>query len=317
MRRCIGWWGAMSLLCGVGSSACQWPSDSADSHSGLTSAIRVEGGQAMRGSIAGPATASPATANLVPKNFTIFPGVAGKSIKGSVGPDTNAVALGVAGDNAYWLLPALTPDSTDPHSFTFTAFLSVSPSIANSSFLVPNGDGTSTLSLSARAVDAAGNFGTAYIRPLIMDPHAITGALVVLLDWDAPVDLDLHVLVPTINAAGDPDYIEVWSKARSAYVNRDAGVADGTLDFDSNANCQIDGRDFEDVAWTTVQPPEGRYVVRVGLASLCGQTSAAWHAIAYSPDGTLGEASGVLTEAATRQNPAPGAGLTVIEFDYP
>jgi hypothetical protein len=300
-------WLGLCLLSGF--VACQWPTESSDSHSGLTSVIRVEGGQAMRGSIADPGDASPSTAKLFPKNTTIFPGVTKKSIKGTVGPDANAVALGVAGDSVYWLVPALSPDATDSHAFTFTASLSVSPLLAKSLLLVANGDGTSTLPLSARAIDAAGNFGIATIQPFIMDAQRLTGTLIVSLDWDAPVDLDLHALVP---AANDVGYVEVWSKARSA----NTATSDGTLDFDSNANCQIDGRDVEDVVWTD-QPPAGHYTVRVGLASLCGQSSAAWHAVAYSPSGILGEASGVLTEAATRQNPAAGAGLTVIEFDYP
>ena len=305
---------AIGLL--VGLAGCQWPTDSAESHSGLTSVLRVEGGQPMRGSIAAPADTILASAKLFPKNYTIFPGVANKSIKGTVGPDTNTVALGVAGDSAYWLVPALTPDSTDPHSFTFAVGLSLSPMLAQSPLLVAQGDGSWALPLLARAVDPVGNFGPAYNQPLIMDAKVLTGELIVSLDWDAPVDLDLHVLVPTIDDAGYPDSIEVWSKSRSATPKLPDGGSDGTLDFDSNANCQIDGRDAEDVVWTGA-PPSGHYLVRVGLASLCGQTSAAWHAIAYSPGGTLSEASGVLTEAATRQNPAAGAGLTMIEFDYP
>jgi len=298
----------LALLSLSGLVGCQWPTDSADSHSGLNSIIRVEGGQAMRGSIAEPAEGSPAEAKLFPKNLTIFPGVANKIIKGTVGPDTNSVALGVAGDSAYWLVPALSPDATDAHSFTFNAGLSVSPSLAKSPLLVLNADGTSTLPLSVRAVDPEGNFGKASIYSLIMDAQTLTGSLVVSLDWDAPVDLDLHVLVPADNDLG---YVEVWSKARSANPK----TGDGNLDFDSNSNCQIDGRNLEAVVWTGA-PPVGSYVVRVGLASLCGQPSAAWHATVSSPAGILGEASGVLTEAATRQNPAPGAGLTVIQFDY-
>ena len=299
----------LGLVCALSASACQWPVDSADSHSGLTSVIRIEGGQPMRGSIAAAADVSAASASISPQNTTIFPGASNKSLKGSVGPDANAVALGVAGDGAYWLVPALTPDVTDPHSFSFTARLSISPALAASPLLVPNADGTSTLSLSARAVDPAGNFGPATIQPLIMDSPVRTGTLVVTLDWDAPVDLDLHVLVPAANDAG---YVEVWSRARSAAPK----IPDGILDFDSNASCQIDGRDVENIEWKG-QPPSGHYVVRVDAASLCGEISAAWHAIAYSPGATRGEASGVLTEAAVGQGAVAGAGLTVFEFDYP
>jgi len=308
MRRTIGsllvlWW-----LC----AGCQWSSDSS---SGLSSLIRVQGGQAMRGSIAGPPSTIPATATLFPRNATIYPGVSDKSLTGVVGPDANTVALGVAGDDAYWLVPALTPDTSSDLTdyFTFATSLSVSPALASSPLLQPNPDsGTSTLLLSSRAVDSAGNFGAATIQPLIMNALGPEGTLVISLDWDAPVDLDLHVQVPANNAVG---FVIVWAKNRSAEPNGDGG-ADGVLDFDSNEDCQIDGRDRENIVWTG-EPPAGHYIVRVDAFSLCGQMSAAWHAIAYTPQETKGEASGVLTGAATREAPTAGAGLTAFEFDYP
>jgi len=308
MRRTIGSLLVLWSLCG----GCQWSSDSS---SGLTSLIRVQGGQAMRGSIAGPPSTIPATATLFPRNAVIYPGVSNKSLNGVVGPDANTVALGVAGDDAYWLVPALTPDTSSDLTdyFTFATSLSVSPALASSPLLQPNPDsGTSTLLLSSRAVDSAGNFGAATIQPLIMNALGPEGTLVISLDWDAPVDLDLHVQVPANNAVG---FVIVWAKNRSAEPNGDGG-ADGVLDFDSNEDCQIDGRDRENIVWTG-EPPAGHYIVRVDAFSLCGQMSAAWHAIAYTPQETKGEASGVLTGAATREAPTAGAGLTAFEFDYP
>jgi hypothetical protein len=267
----------------------------------------------MRGSIDGPAETISATTTLFPRNGTIYPGASNKSIKGVVGPDTNAVALGVAGDDAYWLVPALSPDSSDPlHSFKFTTSFSLSPTLASSPLLQPSPDGKFTLPLSGRAVDPAGNFGPATVQPLIMDALGPDGALVVSLEWDAPVDLDLHVEVPADNDAG---FVVVWAKARSADPNNPNGP-DGVLDLDSNEDCQIDGRDRENVVWTG-PPPTGQYIVRVDAFSLCGQMSAAWHAFAYSPEGTMGEASGVLTGASTREAPTAGAGLTAFGFHYP
>jgi hypothetical protein len=303
------------LLCALLASSCQWSSEAS---SGLTSVIRVQDGQAMRGSIAGPGDIIPATATLFPRNATIYPGVSNKSINGVVGPDANTVALGVAGDDAYWLLPALTPDNSDPlHTYKFTASLSVSPALATSPLLQPNPDDPSTLvlPLSVRAVDAAGNFGPARVYSLIMYQTGSGGSLIVSLDWDAPVDLDLHVRTPIL-ANNDADLVTVWAKARSAEPSLPDGGADGVLDFDSNEGCQIDGRDRENVVWTG-EPPAGHYIVRVDAFSLCGQVSAAWHAIAHTPQATLGEASGVLTGAATREAPTAGAGLTAFEFDYP
>ena len=293
-------------LCAILAPACQWH---ADTSSGLTSLIRVEGGQAMRGSIATPAATSAATATLFPKYTNIFAGVSSKSIKGIVGPNANAVALGVAGDVAYWQVPALNPESSSPGSYDFTAGLSISPEVLASPLLVPDADGTPTLPLSIRAIDNSGNFGPATIQPFYLYEPALTGTLAVALEWDTATDLDLHVLVPASNDAG---VVEVWAKHRSA----DPTTPDGTLDLDSNADCQIDGRDREMVLWQG-GPPVGHYVVRVAAASLCGLTSAAWHAYAEVPGAIKGEASGVLTEAATRSSAGEGSGVTVFEFDYP
>ena len=305
----VGLVGLWSLCAG-----CQWSSNSS---SGLTSLLRVQGGQAMHGSIAGPAATIPATVTLSTVTLTIFPGVSNKPIHGVVGPDANAVALGVAGDDAYWLVPALSPETGDPHSFDYSASLSLSPALTSSPLLQPDPNDPSTLllPLSVRAVDATGNFGSASVYTLYLKPQGLDGTLVVSLDWDAPVDLDLHVQTPIL-ANYDAGFVTVWAEGRSAEPKLPDGGVDGNLDFDSNEDCQIDGRDLENVVWTG-QPPAGHYIVRVDAFSLCGQMSAAWHAIAYTPQATLGEASGVLTGAATRGAPTAGAGLTAFEFDYP
>lgn len=301
-----GRWLGFGSLFAAGLAACQWPPDST---AGLSSLLRVEGGQAWRGSIAAPSSSSSAAATFFPRNATIYAGVQNKSVKGIVGPHANAVALGVAGDDAYWRVPALAADETDPDSFKFTAGLSITPRVWDSPLLVANEDGTHTLPLSVRAVDNDGNFGPASIQPLILDSPAIAGTLVVSLEWDTPTDLDLHVLVPADSEAG---FTEVWAKARSA----SQAVPDGNLDFDSNANCQIDGREGENVFWNGT-PPVGHYVVRVAAASLCDMGSAAWYAFARVPGASKGEASGVLTPAAARSGAAAGSGVTAFEFDYP
>ena len=303
------------LLLAIGALSLVGCSDSRDTSSGIESIIRVAGGQAIRGSIADPPATLQGDARINPVNSAIFPGVSNKSLKGSVGGGANAVAIGVAGDVVYWRLPALSEESTDPNTFDFTASFSISREVAASSLVYANADGT-WLPLSARAIDHAGNFGPAYIQPLlVLDANAITGTLVVSLQWDTPTDLDLHVLVPANNAAG---YVEVWSKHRSADAgNSTAGKSpDGTLDYDSNASCQIDGRNLENVIWNGA-PPEGHYVVRVTPASLCGLTAAAWYAYASVPEVSKGAASGVLTDVAARSSAEAGSGITAFEFDYP
>jgi hypothetical protein len=315
MMRQVWWLAQAAAFCAILAPACQWSGWSADTSSGLTSMIRVQGGQAKRGSIADPPETSAATATLFPKNATIFAGVSNKSIKGIIGPDANTVALGIAGDVGYWEVPALNPESSSPGSYNFTAGLSISPEVSRSRLVVSDTDGNPTLPLSIRAIDNSGNFGPATIQTLYLYAPPFTGSLAVTLEWDSATDLDLHVLAP---ATGDAGPVEVWTKHRSADVEQtDAGaLADGTLDFDSNADCQIDGRDRENVFWNGAAPT-GHYVVRVAAASLCGLTSAAWHAYAEAAGVIVGEASGVLTEAATRSSAGEGSGVTAFEFYYP
>jgi hypothetical protein len=245
--------------------------------------------------------------------------LSGKVVGGTVGPNANAAAIGIAGDEAYWMVPALTPDSTDPQShFTFSTLVSFSPLLGQSALLQTDSDGKPTLPVSFRAVDPSGNFGAATVDslPVVLDEP--TGTMVISLEWDTPVDLDLHVQVPVPVSDINPDGTAwVWAKKPAALPS--STPPDGVLDFDSNANCAIDGRDREDVIWTGM-PLAGHYIVRVDPFSLCGQVSAAWHATAFYPAGAVTpvqEASGVLTTTSTRYAPTESAGITAFEFDYP
>ena len=82
--------------------------------------------------------------------------------------------------------------------------------------------------------------------------------LLVSLRWDTEADLDLHVVIPNGTVRSDDD--RIWSKPRrppGQMVDAGAYKSGGILDFDSNANCVIDGRRQENVSWT-VAPPSGR-----------------------------------------------------------
>jgi hypothetical protein len=75
------------------------------------------------------------------------------------------------------------------------------------------------------------------------------------LTWNAPVDLDLHVTDPLgnlINFRSD-DSIE------------------GALDLDSNASCNIDHINAENISWPAGSEPPGTYAVHVNLYDACGE----------------------------------------------
>jgi len=289
-------------------AGCGWSTQNPSSPNSL---MDVVGGQAFLGSITSAPDEISAIATPATQSNSISPGVANKQIQGVVGPNASAVAIGIPGDQAYWLVPAPTQDPGNTELQRFLAKASFSRQLGSSPLLQFNADaGTTTLPLYFRAVDESGRFGQATILALDVGLSQPSGALFIALDWDSPTDLDLHVLAP---ANTDSGYGEIWAGAPSLTK------ADGILTSDSNRGCQIDNRDYESIAWKGT-PPAGHYIVRVDAFSLCGQASAAWHAAAYLPtvlDSPIREASGILTQASVRTAVGDGAGIAVFEFDYP
>ena len=109
--------------------------------------------------------------------------------------------------------------------------------------------------------------------------------LVVTLTWDTEADLDLHVVIPNVVDPTTP--IEIWAKhpigipipTLEMPIDPYAVATAPYLDFDSNANCVIDGRRQENVIFQA-PPPPGSYAVLVDTPSLCGQPDAQWTASA-------------------------------------
>ena len=76
----------------------------------------------------------------------------------------------------------------------------------------------------------------------------------VTLTWDVDSDLDLAVVEPS------GEYIH--------YGNQTSRTG-GTLDIDSNADCNIDGKRVENIRWPPGKAPEGEYRVEVAQYSSC------------------------------------------------
>jgi uncharacterized protein YfaP (DUF2135 family) len=79
-----------------------------------------------------------------------------------------------------------------------------------------------------------------------------TGELQISVSWDAASDVDLHVL--------DPDGDEV-------YFGQPTVASGGELDLDSNAGCDIDHVNNENITWTVA--PHGQYIVRLDYYAAC------------------------------------------------
>ena len=288
--------------------------------------LRVEGAQVRAGHIS-DAPEDQATAEVSGLNgsLLVFPGIQGRTVSGKVGPEATAVAIGLAKDNAFWILPAGGHDSVRPDLLTFTAQLDFSPELADSGVVEQGSSGNLVVPVTFRGVAQDGRLGPSIVLNLTLLSTEPSGSLVISLRWDAPVDFDLRVLAPLPDGTGTT---EIWSKHPSnlppdtgSGLPADQQGAVGSLDFDSNADCAIDGRGQENVVWQGL-PPAGHYVVRVDAFSLCGQVSADWEALAtYTgllltrTDGNPADVFGIATEAATRGDHGAGAGVRAFEFD--
>lgn len=82
------------------------------------------------------------------------------------------------------------------------------------------------------------------------------GDVQVSVAWDAPTDVDLHVI--------DPSSEEI-------YFGNKTSASGGTLDLDSNAACSIDNVNNENITWPVGGAPSGQYSVSLVYWSACTQ----------------------------------------------
>ncbi|HVY40474.1 MAG TPA: hypothetical protein VHM31_21195 [Polyangia bacterium] len=281
---------------------------------GLSAYLRLSGAQYVPGGLA-PESDAPAplvtSVNLM--TTKVAPGLQNLALSGDV-QNGSSVLIGLAGDSGHWIVPATVADFQMPGDFLFQTKMSLSPE-------VPAGKQTLLL----KGVDVQGTVGPAQQVGLDVSPPIPTGALVISLAWDTETDLDLHVLAPNPEDPATP--IEIWSKTPVGLPPHVPGTpplagaelaaaiaAAGKLDFDSNANCVIDGRRQEDVVFME-GPPAGDYVVRVDAFSMCGLVDAQWQVTAALGDGTpAGFARWEATDTDTRGTHGAGSGRTAFTF---
>lgn len=281
----------------------------ASSDPGLEAWMRVKGMSYVAGGLTeaeeGP---SPVVQDLS-SPFKVARGAAVASFSGSLSPDGVTVLVGLRGDAGHWILPV---SGGDPFQGIPSSFM------GSASFAAAAPVGSQTLL--ARGVAADGRLGpVAQAALTITDAPGVTGALVISLEWDSEADLDLRVTAP--DTRGMP--VEIWTKRRLAIAKTPPGepkpdaaeiATAGELDFDSNAQCVIDGRRQENVVWKQM-PPSGAYAVRVDAFSLCGEVAARWRARAFLNGNLIGQSQGEMTDWDTRGDHGAGAGLGVLSFN--
>jgi hypothetical protein len=278
---------------------------------GLAAHVRIANAQYVEGAMPS-ATTAVAVTSIDSLNNSIFSGQVGKSLAGRIGPGGVAVAIGFAGDPGYWIVPSGAPDLDVPGELTWSAKASFADDLDAGAH-----------DLLVAAVDGGHNFGPPNTLSLTVQSRQLdlTGTkLAVSLRWDTESDLDLHLV--------DPDGIIVWNGNLNSYVppppgdpvDPNAAAAGGILDFDSNAQCLIDGRREENIAWRgdMAMPPHGTYSVLVDTFSLCAATTAHWNVDVFvdGNDQSIAHAEGTVTDADTRGSHDAMSGVRALTFAY-
>jgi hypothetical protein len=275
-----------------------------DGHSGLAEPLVVHDAQFFSGELpgeppvvvgSGDEVVPPTATSGTPSRAELRQGLAGVTFTGQASGDAVAVASRFDDvGTGYWLLPTLFEDAQTPGTlvWTFTADLQHS---------LPAG----IHRLLTVALDEDGNAGTqselfVCINSLVpdngnaCDPAAAPPALVVSLEWDAPVDLDLAVVLPDGTAIS---WEHPTSGEADASGNIDLSVPGvGALQRDAGGDCLVDGRQREDIVFQAL-PPDGDYLVYANLNRACGEDHVSYSATYHyrtSDDGEYTQESSIL-----------------------
>ena len=290
---------ALVTTAGVAAPAC---SSGVQADQGSDAYLQVPGAQFFRGPMPKGSAAGPAVKQLSLVNTNIWPGLTNFPIAGDLAPSATAAAIGLQNDVGYWVVTARPPNYNTPTLPTFGA---------NGVF--SNGVIVGKYTLVVRGVDASGNFGPPGTQILDAEENPLnppaTGDLVVTLTWDTESNLDLHVV--------DPMGVDIYWGNQSSEPPPPGGAVEGGsygyIDYDSNANCIIDGLRREDAIWPN-PPPPGQYTVRVDTPSLCGQPIANWTVKVLLYGGEVAVASGVSLDADTMGAHGSGTGQLALQF---
>jgi hypothetical protein len=248
---------------------------------GLTEPLRIDGAQFQDGDVPGISADSPAakaeSASTLPSlvSFSALtivpPGAVDRGVSGSATPGSASVGLRFADlGTGYWVLPTTTADVFSENELAWGGLASYARQPAPGKH-----------KLLGVAFDRAGRAGIQSSLDVcllpevpdngnVCDPSKNPPKLVISLAWNSAVDLDLRVVTP------DGKIVDA-KHPTTATADADGKVdptAEGTglLVSDSNAGCQIDGQQRENLVYQA-RPAPGKYLVYVNLFEACDQPS--------------------------------------------
>lgn len=251
---------------------------------GLTEPLSVDGAQFREGSLpGGPPTddveGQPAI-TILDAPGVVAPGLLDKRISGRATPGSAAVGVRFEDiGTGYWLLPTTNADIVNNDELLWGGAATFA-----------RGPAPGKHKLLAVAFDAAGHAGPQTSTEVCLspeipdngnacDPSKDPPKLVVSLAWNSPVDLDLRVITPTGKVV-DPKRPTTAGRDEDGVVDPTAdGV--GRIPFDSNAGCEIDGQQRENLVFQD-RPPAGTYLIYANLFEACGEDSVEFNATVTS-----------------------------------
>ncbi len=272
---------------------------------GLDLPMRVQGGQLVRAPLP-EASTGPLVTSIDVRASRVTAGARGEAIGGRTEAGAFAVLLSIEGADWHWVVPTDVESSEVQGELSWSALLDFAPSLPPGSFRVV-----------AQATDGAGVPGavkSAAYEALSVVPE---GLLVVSLEWDSNSDVDLRVKDPTGVVLGGKN-VNSWSPPPpgGGLPPPDAYLSGGVLDFDSNANCVLDGRRRENAVWKRA-PPLGAYQVFVAMPQPCDSVGAHFTLTVRREGQIIAQSFGALDASDSRSDPTqPRAapGLLAAEF---
>jgi hypothetical protein len=248
---------------------------------GLTEPIRIDGAQFIEGDLPGiaadseaakaesvgdlPSVVSFSSLTIVPPG-AIDRGISGTATRGTESVGVRFPDLG----GGYWVLPTTNADLFTENELAWGGLASYArqPEAGKHRLLAVAIDGKGRAGIQTGLdvcllpeVPDNGN---------VCDPFKDPPKLVISLGWNTLVDLDLRVVTP--------DGKIVDAKHPSTALAGEDGKVDPTAEgtgqilSDSNAGCQLDGQQRENLVFQQ-RPPAGKYYVYANLFEACEQPS--------------------------------------------
>lgn len=270
---------------------------------GLGLQLRVHEAQLQRGALPDPSGGPEVTQILTPQ-VAVRRGEATVQLGGRLGPGGVSLLVHAVGDPDHWQVAPAGFDFVIDDELLFGTELELSHAIT-----------TDTLQVQLQAVDREGRAGPIVSRTFEVTDDVPPSQLLVSLAWDAPVDLDLHVELPSGVVVGSKN-VNAYEPIPGMITPPDGTMLGGYHDYDSNQQCVLDLRNRENVVFE-VTPPKGRYRVYAELYSACDAAGANLEVAVLEDDTPIAQAGATMYafDARTHARDDDPPGLLVLEFE--